>query len=327
MNRGLALIARRLAAAPPTLALVALGAFLLIELAPGDAVDAYLAQTGGDQGFAAELRRSLGLGGTVIERLGGFLLGLLSLDLGRSLVFSRPVVEVIAERLPVTLLLMALATMVAAGLGVALGVLAGRRPGSVTDRAASGVGFLLLAMPNFWLGLLLIVGFAVMLPLFPVGGLRTHGSNLTGWAAVTDLLWHLVLPTLALGAGYIALHLRSLRAGMVEAWSAEHVRGARARGLGEAAILWRGVVRPALIPTVVVIGQNIGTLVGGSVVVETVFAVPGMGRLAVEAVSGRDQPLLVGVVMTSTLLVLAVNLVVDLILARLDPRLGAETAR
>jgi peptide/nickel transport system permease protein len=323
MNRAARILLARAASAVPTLILVALGAFLLIELAPGDAVDAYLAQTGGDQGFAQELRRQLGLGGTVLERLAGFLLSLFSFDLGRSVVFSRPVLAVIAERLPNTLLLMATTTLFAAGIGLVLGMVAGARPGSARDRGISAGAFLLLAIPNFWLALLLIVAFVVSLGLLPIGGIRTIGLQGDAFAQALDTARHLILPTVALGAGYVALYLRTLRAGMEEAWPSEHVRAARARGVAEGAILWRGVVRPALLPTAVVAGQNIATLVGGSVVVETVFAIPGTGRLAYEAVAGRDTALLVGVVMTATLLVLAINLAVDLLMTRLDPRVGA----
>ncbi|MFY8040482.1 MAG: ABC transporter permease [Bosea sp. (in: a-proteobacteria)] len=326
MTRVLRLLALRGLSAVPTLLIVACGAFLLLEFAPGDAVDAYLAQTGGDAGFAAELRRSLGLGGTFAERLAGFLVSLATLDLGQSVVFARPVASVIAERLPNTLLLMASTTLFAAGLGLGLGMLAGRRPNALADHGISTAALVLLAIPNFWLGLLLVVGLAVSWPLFPVAGIRSLTTTGGPAAALLDLLHHLVLPTVALGAGYIALYLRTLRAGMVEAWQSDHVRAARARGLSEASVLRRGVVRPALLPSLVVAGQNIGTLVGGSVVVETLFAIPGMGRLAFEAVTGRDTALLVGVVMSATLLVLAINLVVDIAMAWLDPRLGAAHA-
>ena len=326
MTRVLRLLALRGLSAIPTLLIVACGAFLLLEFAPGDAVDAYLAQTGGDAGFAAELRRSLGLGGTFAERLAGFLVSLATLDLGQSVVFARPVASVIAERLPNTLMLMASTTLFAAGIGLGLGMLAGRRPNSLADHGISTAALVLLAIPNFWLGLLLVVGLAVSWPLFPVAGIRSLTGTSGPAGALLDLLHHLVLPTVALGAGYIALYLRTLRAGMVEAWQSDHVRAARARGLSEASVLRRGVVRPALLPSLVVAGQNIGTLVGGSVVVETLFAIPGMGRLAFEAVTGRDTALLVGVVMSATLLVLAINLVVDIAMAWLDPRLGAAHA-
>ncbi len=326
MSRSARIVVLRLAGAVPTLLIVALAAFALLEFAPGDAVDAYLAETGGDAGYAAELRRRLGLGGTAWERLAGFLLSLGTLDLGRSVVFSRPVVSVIAERLPNTLLLMASTTLFAAGLGLLAGMLAGARPGSWRDRGLSMTALAFLAAPNFWLGLVLVVAFAVSWPLLPVAGLRSLNAPPGLAAAVLDTAWHLVLPTIALGAGYVALYLRTLRAGMITAWQADHVRAAQARGVGDGAVLWRAVTRPALLPTVVIAGQNIGTLLGGSVVVETVFAIPGMGRLAYEAVTGRDTPLLLGVILSATVLVLAVNLLVDLLLARLDPRIGAADA-
>ncbi len=327
MSRLARLLAVRLIAAVPTLLIVACGAFLLLEAAPGDAVDAYLAQTGGDAGYAAELRRSLGLGGTAMERLAGFLLSLATFDLGRSAVFARPVAAVIAERLPNTLLLLTTTVLFAGGVGYLAGKWAGTRPGSIRDRALTTGALMLLAMPNFWLGLLLVVLLAISWPLLPVAGLRTLGVELGPVAAALDLAWHLVLPTIALGAGYVALYMRTLRAGMAEAWQADHVRAAQARGLAPSAVVRRGVVRPALLPMLVVAGQNIGALVGGSVVVETVFAIPGMGRLAYEAVTGRDAPLLIGVVMTAAILVLAVNTIVDLLLARLDPRIGAVDGR
>ncbi len=220
---------------------------------------------------------------------------------------------------------MATTTLFAAGVGGLVGILAGARPGSWRDRTLTTAALALLALPNFWLGLMLIVAFAVLLPWLPVGGLRSLGGG-EGAGGLLDTARHLVLPTVALGAGYVALYMRTLRAGMAEAWGADHVRAARARGLPEARVLARAVVRPALLPTAVVAGQNIGTLVGGSVVVETVFAVPGMGRLAYEAVAGRDTALLVGVVMAATALVLAINLAVDLLLLRLDPRIAAADA-
>jgi peptide/nickel transport system permease protein len=141
-----------------------------------------------------------------------------------------------------------------------------------------------------------------------------------------DTARHLVLPTVALGTGYVAIYLRTLRAGMVDAWRADHVRAARARGLSERAVVWRAVARPAFLPVVVLLGQQAGTLFGGSVVVETVFAVPGMGRLAYEAVAGRDVPLLIGVVLAGTVVVIVANLLVDLVMTRLDPRIGVGNA-
>ncbi|MBL8700057.1 MAG: ABC transporter permease [Alphaproteobacteria bacterium] len=319
MNRALRVVARRAVAAVPTFLFVALAAFALLELAPGDAADAYLAVTGGDQGYAAELRRAFGLAASWPERLAGFLGNLLVFDLGRSVVFNRPVAAVVLERLPNTLMLMAATLLVAAGLGTLLGVLAGARPGGLRDRIVSTTALGLLAMPNFWLSLLLILVFVVHAGWFPIGGIRTIG----GPGGALDVLHHLVLPAIALGAGYIALYLRTLRAGMVEAWRGDHVRASQARGMRRRVIVWRDVARPALLPVVVLLGQHMGTLVGGSVVVETVFAIPGMGRLAYEAVVGRDALVLVAVLLVATIVVMLANLAVDLLLVRLDPRIAS----
>ena len=324
--RALRIILWRLASAGPTLLLVALGVFVLIESAPGDAADAYLAQTGGDAGFAEALRQRLGLGGTFADRLIRFGGRLASGDLGASYVFSRPVGDVILERLPVTLLLMACAVSIAALLGLGLGLLAGARPGSARDRALSGLALAVLAMPSFWLALVLVLAFGVWLPWLPVSGLRTIGAVQSTLDAALDMARHLVLPAFALGLGYVALYMRTLRAGMVGQWRSAHVRAAQARGISDASVVLRQVARPALLPVAVLVGQQAGALFGGSVVVETVFGIPGMGRLAYEAVAGRDTLLLAGVVLAGATLVIAANLLVDLLLVRLDPRIGAGEA-
>jgi len=321
--RAFRVIAQRLVSTLPTLLLVSLGAFVLLESAPGDAVDAYLAQTAGDAGFAAELRDRLGLGGTMLDRLARFYVGLAQGDLGTSAVFSRPVVSVIVERLPATLVLMSGAISFTAFVGSLLGLLAGARPGGWRDHIVVVLTLGLLAMPNFWLALLLVLVFGVKLAWLPTSGLQSLGAPTSGIGTVLDMAQHLALPTLALGAGYLALYTRTLRAGMVATWTADHVRAARARGLTERRVIWGSVARPALLPVVALLGQQIGTLFGGSVVTETVFGIPGLGRLTYEAVAGRDTLLLVGVVMTSTVVVMGANLLVDLVLLRLDPRIGA----
>lgn len=323
MRRAARLVAGRLLAALPTALIVALAAFALLAAAPGDAVDAYMAQTGGDAGFAADLRARFGIAAAWPERLATFLGKLARLDLGHSVLFDRPVAAIIAERLPNTLMLMAATAAVSAGLGVLLGLLAGARPGSLRDAVLTTGALALLALPNFWLALILVLVFVVQLGWLPIGGSRTIGGPPPG-GAILDALRHLVLPALALGIGYVAMFMRTLRAGMAEAWRADHVRAAHARGLARRAVVWRAVARPALIPVVVLFGQHVGTLVGGSVVIETAFAYPGMGRLAYEAVVGRDPLLLVGVLLTATAVVLLANLAVDLALARLDPRIGDD---
>lgn len=323
MSRAMRMIAKRCAAAIPTLLIVAAGAYFLLSLAPGDAVDAYFAETAG-AGDAGSLRQQWGLQGGLLQRFLAFMAGALTLNFGHSIIFSRPVIDVIAERLPATFALMAGATIFAAGAGTLLGLQAGARPGGWKDQLIGFVTLLLNAIPNFWLGIVMIVIFAVQWPLFPVGGLRPVGNAAdAGWLTIAH---HLVLPILALGLGYLALYVRTMRAGMIAAWPRDHVRAAVARGLPEKAVIWRAVARPALLPVVVLMGQQAGALFGGSVVVETVFAIPGFGRLAYEAVTGRDTALLIGVALCATLFVLAANLIADLVLANLDPRADAGNA-
>lgn len=316
----LRLVRRRLAQAPLVLLIVLAGAFLLLEAAPGDAVDAYLAGLGGDAGLVHELRARWGLDRAAPTRFLLYLAGLATGDLGWSVAFDRPVAALVLERLPVTLALTGAASALAFGLGTGLGVLAGARPGGPVDRLVSALALLLNAMPGFWLGLLLALLFAVRLRWLPLAGMETIGAGHTGLALLLDRARHLVLPATTLGLVYAALYLRLMRAGMVEAWRSDHVRAARAKGLPRRRLVVRHVARGALLPVVTMLGLQSATLLGGSVVIESVFAVPGFGRLALEAVVQRDLPLMLGILVVSALLVMLVNLLVDLLYARLDPR-------
>lgn len=323
MNRAFRLVKRRVVTAVPVLALVVAGAFLLTEAAPGDAADAYLLSIGGgDPAFVAALREEWGLDGSVGARLWLYLASLARLDLGWSLAFDRPVVDLVAERLPATLWLMGSAVALAFGLGSGLGVLAGARPGSALDRALSAGSLALYAVPGFWLGLVLIVVFAVELRWFPTSGLETIASGKTGLARARDVAWHLALPVAALAMIYLALFLRMMRAGMAEAWRQDYALAARARGLGRWRIALFHVARNALLPLVTMLGLQAASMLGGSVIIESVFAVPGFGRLAQEAVAGRDAALLAGIILVSAVMVVVVNLMVDLAYAALDPRVG-----
>ncbi|RUU52786.1 ABC transporter permease, partial [Mesorhizobium sp. M2C.T.Ca.TU.009.01.2.1] len=251
---------------------------------------------------------------------------LLHLDLGQSVTFSRPIRDVIFERLPTTLILMGGATALSFGLGSVLGIYAGARPGSFRDRFLSVGSLALYAVPGFWLGLVLIVVFAVDLRWLPIGGIETIASAKTGFSRAADIATHLVLPVSALGFIYLALYLRMMRAGMAEAWRQDFVLAARARGLTRGRIVLAHVARNALLPLVTMLGLQSAQMLGGSVVIESVFAVPGLGRLAQEAVAGRDTPLLLGIILVSAILVIVINLLVDLAYAFLDPRVGAGEA-
>ncbi len=323
MHRAWILTRRRLIGSIPVLLIVVMGTFLLMEMAPGDAVDAYLVSLGGgDAGLAAQLRQSYGLDQSAFSRLLFYLGSLARFDLGWSLAFDRPILGLIAERLPNTLWLMGTATAIAFMLGSALGVMAGARPGSLTDRVLSIGSLALYATPSFWLGLVLILIFAVDLRWFPTAGIETVASGKTGMARVFDIARHLVLPVASLGFIYLALFLRMMRAGMAEVWRLDFVLAARARGISRLRLLLRHVARNALLPLVTMLGLQAATMLGGSVVVESVFAVPGFGRLAHEAVAARDAPLLTGIIVVSAVMVIAVNLLVDIAYGVLDPRVG-----
>lgn len=324
MKRALLLLRRRLVGSVPVLLIVVIGTFLLLEAAPGDAVDAYIGTTGGDAGMIEQLRQTWGLDQPAIARLTAYLWSLAHLDLGHSVTFSRPIRDVILERLPNTLLLMGSATALSFGLGSLLGIAAGARPGSFRDRFLSIGSLALYAVPGFWLGLVLTVLFSVQLRWFPSSGIETVASGKTGLARALDIARHLVLPVAALGIIYLALYLRVMRAGMAEVWRMDFVLAARAKGIGRRRIVWRHVARNALLPLVTMLGLQSAAMLGGSVVIESVFSVPGLGRLAQEAVSSRDTPLLLGIILVSAVLVIFINLVVDMLYAVLDPRVGAS---
>jgi peptide/nickel transport system permease protein len=298
----------------------------MLQAAPGDAVDAYVVSMGGDAGLVESLRHAWGLDQSIWTRLANYLWALLHLDLGWSVTFSRPIRDVVLERLPNTLLLMGSATALSFFLGSALGIVAGARPGSLRDRLLSTGSLALYAVPSFWLALVLVIVFAVDLRWLPIAGIETIASGKTGLARAADIAWHLVLPVSALGFIYLALYLRMMRAGMAEVWRQDFVLAARARGLPRRRIVLAHVARNALLPLVTMLGLQSAQMLGGSVVIESVFSVPGLGRLAQEAVAGRDTPLLLGIILVSAVTVVLINLAVDIAYALLDPRVGANEA-
>lgn len=323
MRRTGRLLLRRLLAGLPVLAIVVLGTFLMLELAPGDAVDAYVVQAGGDAGFAADLRHAWGLDQGPFSRLLIYLTALARGDLGHSVVFNKPVIAVILERLPATALLAAAALFLSFALGSLIGVAAGARPGSLRDRGLTTLALALYAVPGFWLALVLVLVFAVQWRLLPVSGFETIASGKVGLERAADIARHLVLPVLSLALIYLALYARVMRAGMAEAWRQDFVRALRARGVPRSRIVWRHVARNALLPLLTMLGLQSASLIGGSIVIESVFALPGIGRLAQEAVAGRDSALLVGIILISAVAVIAINVIVDLVYGLIDPRVGS----
>ncbi len=324
MRRAATLLRRRAVSAIPVLLIVLIFTFILLENASGDAVDAYLVSIGGgDAGLRDALREQYGLNGSVLARFWLYASSVLRLDFGWSLAFDRPVLGLILERLPNTLLLMGSATALAFITGTALGIVAGARPGGLTDRVLSALSLALYATPGFWLGLVLAIVFAVQLRWLPTSGIETIASGKQGMARALDIARHLVLPVASLGLIYLALFLRVMRTAMAAVWPLDFVLFAKAKGLSRRRIVLRHVARNAALPLVTVLGLQAATMLGGSVVIESVFAIPGFGRLAQEAVSGRDTPLLMGIILTSAVFVILVNLAVDILYSVLDPRIGS----
>jgi peptide/nickel transport system permease protein len=313
-----------MAQAVPIVLGIAVFNFALLHLAPGDAADVLAGEAGGaTPEYVQQLRSRFGLDQPLPVQLGRYLLNVARLDLGFSFRHNMPVSELIFSRLPATLLLMVSAIALAFGLGVLLGVTAARRVNRLADNLISVAALLVYATPIFWLGLMMILLFSVHLGWLPSGGMVTVGADLAGLARAADVARHVVLPAVALSLFYTALYTRLMRASMLEVFNLEFVTTARAKGLGERAVAWRHVLRNALLPMVTMLGLQTGSLLGGSVLVETVFGWPGLGRLAFEAVLQRDHNLLLGILLLSSVLVVAVNMVVDMLYAVLDPRIEA----
>ncbi|MFY3308325.1 ABC transporter permease [Achromobacter ruhlandii] len=320
-HRSLSVVGRSLLQAVPTVIGVVLLSFFLLKAVPGDAADVIAAESGSaTEASMAALRSHFGLDQPVLRQLGTYLRDLATLNLGVSPRYNLPVSELIFSRLGNTVLLMGSALAA----GIALGAVMASFAGRWLDRVLSLAALLLYSTPGFWLGLMAIILLSVKLGWLPPGGVSTIGSAATGWAHVLDVARHLVLPTLALTGFYVAIFARLTRASMLEVNRQDFVRTAHAKGLTPRAVALRHVLRNALIPVTTVAGLNVGTLLGGAVVVETVFSWPGLGRLAYESVMARDYVVLLGILVLSSLLVILANIVVDLLQSVLDPRIRAH---
>jgi len=317
-----AFVLRRLLQLVPVVLAIATLNFVLTKMAPGDAADIISGQMGhATLEFTEQLRREFGLDLPLVEQFLVYMGRLLTLDLGTSLLQQQPVIELIVDRLPATLLLMVTATVLALGVGIALGVAAARRQGSWLDNLISVSALLVYATPAFWLGLMLIVLFSIKLDLLPSGGMMQIGANKNAFAHALDVAKHLILPAATLGLFYVAIYTRLMRASMLEVYSLDFITTARAKGLSEGTIAWTHALRNALLPVVTLAGVQVGHLLGGSVLVETVFGWPGLGRLVFDALLQRDLNLLLGILFVSSIVVVIANLAVDLLYGFLDPRI------
>jgi peptide/nickel transport system permease protein len=310
---------RRLAQVLPTVAGLLVLNFCIIHLAPGDPAIA-LGGEHGDAAYYAFLRARFGLDRPLPEQLLTYITNALRGDLGTSFVHGRSVVAVIAERLPATLLLVSTALALSSGVGVGLGALAGRLGRSPVDVTLNAVALLGYATPSFWLGQMALLALAVGTGLFPVQGMTDARNPGTGFDYLLDVLHHLALPALVLAANELALTSRLVRTGLLDALGTDYVRAARARGLPEGLVI-RHALRNVMLPVVTVIGNRAGMFLSGAVLVEVVFAWPGLGRLLLSSLLARDYPVLLGMFLLISLGVILANLMTDLVYVWLDPRI------
>jgi peptide/nickel transport system permease protein len=310
----LGLVLRRILSTAPVMGVVALFVFSLLYIAPGDPA----AVIAGDQASPADvekIRQSLGLDRPFLVRFGAWCWGLLHGDLGTSIFTGLPVTQLIAQRIEPTLSLMAVTLVLAVLIAVPMGVLAAWKAGTLLDRAVMAFAVLGFSVPVFVVGYLLAYVFALELDWLPVQGYTPLSQGLWPW------LENLILPSIALGCVYVALIARITRASMLEVLQQDYVRTARSKGVGQSGILFIHALKNAAVPIVTVIGIGVALLIGGAVVTESVFAIPGLGRLTVDAILRRDYPVIQGLVLLFSFVYVLINLAVDLTYTFIDPRI------
>ncbi|MBC9246331.1 ABC transporter permease [Paracoccus sp. 11-3] len=320
--KSLDFILRRLAKAFFVVIGVVILNFLLIQLAPGDPAAVMAGDAGaGDAEYLAQLRAQFGLDKPLPVQLWNYLSGVLTGDLGYSYRNQLPVLDLIMDRLPATLLLTGCALVFSLVFGILFGVIAAWRRGGVLDSTIMFGALLFYATPLFWTALMAVLLFSIKLGWLPPFDMETIGANLTGWARVKDIAWHLVLPVVTLGLFFTAIYTRLTRASMLEVMGQDFIKTARAKGVPKGRIIRRHALRNAFLPIFTFASLQAGQLVGGAVLTETVFAWPGIGRLMFDALLSRDYPVLLGVFLITAAMVVLVNLIADLLYRFVDPRI------
>ena len=318
----LRVVGKRLFWAAVLLVLVLCLNFFLIRLAPGDPAVTIAGEMGGaSPELLASIREQYGLNQSLFNQFVAYFGKVLHGDLGYSYFFNLPVMELIQDRLPATLLLVVTAVCAAVLIGVCLGVQAGRRPNSWTSHLVTIVALIGFSAPAFWTGMMLLILFASWIPILPVSGMTTIGAGYTGFAYVLDVAHHLILPVVTLAILYIAQYSRMERASMIDILGTDYIRTARAKGLLESGVIVKHALKNAMLPVVTMMALQVSSMLSGAVLTESVFGVPGIGRLAVNAIETRDMPLLQGTVIFTTILIIVGNLVADLLYNVLDPRI------
>ena len=315
----------RLLKAALTLLAIAVLNFFLIHAAPGDPAVVLAGEAGAaDEQMIADLRAQFGLDQPLYVQLYRYGGNILPLDLGYSFRQGAPVLDLILERLPATLILTLTAFWISLLAGVALGVAASARVGKFTDSLITGTALLFYATPLYWAALMAVLVFSVQLGWLPGFGYETVGSGYGGFDRAIDILKHLILPALTLGLFFMAVYMRMTRASMLEVAQQDFVKTARAKGLAPSVIRRRHILRNALLPVVTLAGLQAGQLVGGAVLTETVFAWPGIGRLMFESLAARDYNTILGVFLVSALMVIIFNIITDIVYRLIDPRIGQK---
>jgi len=327
-------LVQRLAGTIPVLLLISLLVFILIHAAPGDPTLMLLGEET-NAAAVAKAKEHWGLDRPLYVQYFKFIAAAAAGEFGKSFKYGEPVASVINTRLPATIELAFFSIIIATLLAIPLGVIAGSKPNSWMDNLGTSFGLFGISMPSFWLGIMLILLLAGILNILPTSGRSTYGvagPEITGfylfdsviqknWAAVWDGLTHVFMPALALGMNMLGILMRVTRSAVLEVMNEEYVTTARAKGLAEKNVIWRHVTSNALIPVITVVGLELGTLLSGSIIVETVFAWPGSGSLLITALNARDYPLVTGLVMTYTMAFVAINLIIDGLYAIIDPRI------
>lgn len=304
--------------------IVTLG-FFMLRLAPGDAADFLAAESGSaTEESVSALRRQFGLDLPALEQLLNYYKELANFSLGTSPRFGVPVAGLIGERIPATLSLMAAAILFAVAIGQINGTIMALSAGRWPDRLLSVLSLLFYSVPSFWIGLMLIVVFSVRLGWLPSGGASEIGGASGGLPWLVERVRYLLLPALSLGLYYVAIYARLTRAAVIEAAGQDHVRTAVSKGLSRGRVVRRHILRNALGPITAIAGTHAAGMLGGAVVVETVFSWPGMGRLAYETVLAREYVVLLGILIVCSLMVITVNALVDVVQALLDPRVDVR---
>lgn len=299
--------------------------FSLMHLAPGDVADTISQSMGGaDQEVLDAIRRDYGLDQPFVVQLGRYIGNVLQFDLGYSFFFNEPVTKLILERLPATLLLVFSAQILALIVGVVLGVYSARKPNGIVSYFVTFFALFGYSAPVFWTGILLLISFSLMIPVFPVAGMRDVTLDGTWWQHMMDVLRHLVLPMVTLSSIFLALYSRLSRATMMETLGSDYVRTAKAKGLSQRQVVYKHALKNSLSPVITLAGLQFSAVVSGAVLVETVFSWPGLGTLAFQSIIARDTPTVLGILFFSALLVIVGNLLTDLALRLVDPRVGGR---